>query len=313
MTDIVVAGSFVVGMTVRLPRMPYPGETLVADLFDLGVGGKGTNLAVAAARQGRQVAIIARVGDDDFAAMAYDLYRREGIDSRGVVRTPGEKTAVGLVYLQPNGENTIGLYRGANWQLTPADIEPHIAPHHDARVLATQLEIPDEAVAAAVRMARKQGMRVILNPAPARALPAAILREVDILTPNEGEARVLAGLRADDDATDIVEIARALLAQGPRTVIVTRGAHGCLVVTSDGDPQAIPAHPVQPVDTVGAGDAFNGGLAAALAAGMKLPDAARWANITAALSTRAVGAVGGLPAHSEVADLWRRTAATGSQ
>lgn len=313
MTDIVVAGSFVVGMTVRLPRMPYPGETLVADLFDLGVGGKGTNLAVAAARQGRRVAIVARVGDDDFAAMAYNLYRREGIDSRGVVRTPGEKTAVGLVYLQPNGENTIGLYRGANWQLTPADIEPHIVTHHDARVLATQLEIPDEAAAAAVRMARKQGMRVILNPAPARALPAAILREVDILTPNEGEARVLAGLRADDDATDILEVARALLAQGPRAVIVTRGARGCLVVTSDEDPLAIPAHPVQPVDTVGAGDAFNGGLAAALAAGMTLPDAARWANITAALATRAVGAVGGLPTHSEVAELWHHATAAGSQ
>ena len=221
MTDIIVVGSFVVGMTVRLPRMPYPGETLVADLFDLGVGGKGTDLAVAAARQGKQVAIIARVGDDDFAAMAYDLYVQEGIDSSGVVRTPGEKTAIGLVYLQPNGENTIGFYRGANWRLTPADIEPHIARHQAARVLATQLEIPDDTVAAAVRHGRQQGLRVILNPAPARSLPAAILRDVDILTPNEGEARVLAGLPVNDEATAIVEVARTLLAQGPRAVIVT--------------------------------------------------------------------------------------------
>ena len=226
MTDLVVVGSFVVGMTVRLPRMPYPGETLVADLFDLGVGGKGTNLAVAAARQGKKVAIIARVGDDDFAAMAYDLYVQEGIDSSGVVRTPGEKTAIGLVYLQPNGENTIGFYRGANWRLTPADIEPHIARHQAARVLATQLEIPDDTVAAAVRLGRQQGLRVILNPAPARSLPPAILRDVDILTPNEGEARVLAGLPVNDKATAIVEVARTLLAQGPRTVIVTLGGRG---------------------------------------------------------------------------------------
>ena len=307
MTDIVVVGSFVVGVTVRLPRMPFPGETLVADLFDLGVGGKGTNLAVAAARQGKQVAILARVGDDDFAAMAYELYAQEGIDSSGVTRTAGEKTAIGLVYLQPNGENTIGLYRGANWRLTPADIEPHIVRHRAARVLATQLEIPDDTVAAAVQLGRQQGLCVILNPAPARLLPAAILRDVDILTPNEGEARVLAGLPVNDTATAIVEVARALLAQGPRVVIVTLGARGCLVVEPGAEPLAIPAHPVQPVDTVGAGDAFNGGLAAALAEGMPLVAAARWANITAALSTRAVGAVGGLPTRSEVEQQRRLT------
>lgn len=300
MTDILVIGSFVVGVTVRLPRMPVPGGTLVADLFDLGVGGKGTNLAVAAARQGKQVAIVARVGDDDFADMAYDLYTREGIDGTGVMRTPGEKTAIGLVYLQPNGENTIGLYRGANWRLTPADIAPHIARHRRARMLATQLEIPDETVAAAVQLGRQHDMRVILNPAPARPLPPEILAGVEILTPNEGEARVLAGRRVDDTSTDILEVAQLLLAQGPQAVIVTLGARGCLVATRDAAPLAIPAHPVQPVDTVGAGDAFNGGLAVALAEGKSLAEAARWANVTAALSTRAVGAVGGLPARGEV-------------
>lgn len=304
MTEIVVVGSFVVGVTVRLPRMPFPGETLVGDLFDLGVGGKGTNLAVTAARQGKRVAIVARVGDDDFAAMAGDLYRAEGIDSRGVLRTPGEKTAVGLVYLQPNGENTIGLYRGANWRLTPADIEAHITAQTSAHVLATQLEIPDDTVAAAVRLGRQQGLRVILNPAPARPLPQEILREVDILTPNEGEARVLAGLPVND-TTPITEVARALLALGPRTVIVTLGARGCLLATPGATPLLLPAHPAQPVDTVGAGDAFNGGLAVALAEGRSLPEAARWANITAALSTRAVGAVGGLPARWEVEAAWQ--------
>lgn len=301
MTDVLVVGSFVVGMTVRLPRMPYPGESLVADLFDMSVGGKGTNLAVAAARLGKAVAIVARVGEDDFAEMAFQLYAREGIDAVGVMRTPGEKTAVGLVYLQANGENTIGFYRGANWQLSPADVLPHLQRCAEACVVAAQLEVPDATVAAALRAARQAGQRTILNPAPARPLSPDILAAADVLTPNEGEARVLAGLAATDDTVGMAAVAERLLGLGPRAVIVTLGANGCLLAEPGCAPLHLPAYPVNTVDTVGAGDAFNGALAAALAEGLPLPDAARLANVAAALSTTAIGTVEGLPTHEEVA------------
>ena len=270
MTDLIVVGSFVVGITVRLPRMPYPGESLVGDLFDLGVGGKGTNLAVAAARQGKRVAIVARVGDDVFADMAFKLYRQEKIDDRGVLRTADEPTAVGLVYLQPNGENTIGAYLGANWRLTPADVATHIERHREAKVLATQLETPDETVLAALTLGRQREMCTILNPAPARPLPPDFLGSVDVLTPNEGEARLLVGLRPDDESVGMAEVGRHLLALGPKSVIITLGAKGCLLLQPGSEPLALPAYAVQPVDTVGAGDAFNGGLAVALIEGKPL-------------------------------------------
>jgi ribokinase len=264
------------------------------------VGGKGTNLAVAAARQGKQTAIIARVGDDSFADMAYALYTQEQIDARGVQRTPGEKTAVGLVYLQPSGENTIGLYRGANWRLSARDVADHFHRHTSARLAATQLEIPDEAVAATVQLGQSSGMQVVLNPAPARILSSEVLASVDVLTPNEGEARVLAGLAPNDESVGIVDVARRLMQQGLRAVVVTLGSKGCLVVQQNAEPLEIAALPVQPVDTVGAGDAFNGGLAVALTDGLPLDQAAWWATVTAALATTAVGAVGGLPTRAQV-------------
>ncbi len=292
---IAVVGSFVVGLTVRLPRMPYLGESLVGDLFDMGPGGKGTNLAIAAKRLGAEVRLLTRVGDDAFAEIAFALYAAEGIDTRYVMRSPGAQTAAALVYLQHSGEHTIGVYCGANWLLTPADIAAAEEDIARARVLATQLEIIDATVAAAALLGRHHGLTVLLNPAPARPLPADILRAIDILTPNESEARLLVGLRPDDDSVGTAEIGRKLLDAGPRAVVVTLGAQGCLVIQPDTEPLALPAYPAQTVDTVGAGDAFNGALAVALAEGRALADAAHWANVAAALSTQAFGSISGLP------------------
>ena len=303
--EIAVVGSFVVGLTVRLPRMPAPGETLVGDLFDLGPGGKGTNLAIAAARQGKRVLIVARIGTDVFGEMALDLYRREGIDHTHVVRTSAEPTAVGLVYLQPNGENTIGLYRGANWLLSSADVEAATLALAGARLLATQLEIPDDAVRAAVETGRRLGLIVQLNPAPARPLPADILASVDVLTPNVGEARLLLGLQPDDETVGLDEIGQRLLDRGPQCVIITMGSHGCLLFQRGEAPVTLPALPVNAVDTVGAGDAFNGGLAVALTEGKPLVEAARWATVTAALSTTGLGAIPPLPARAAVEERLR--------
>lgn len=194
---------------------------------------------------------------------------------------PDEPTGVALVFLEPSGENRIAVYRGANWRLTPAEVEA-IAPRlADARVLTAQLEIPDDAVAAGLALGRRHGLITILNPAPARPLPAAMLADADVLTPNEGEARMLLGLAPADDSLGMREVARRLLALGPRAVIITLGAQGCLISTPEAEPMHLAAHRVAAVDTVGAGDAFNGGLAVALAEGRSLLEAARWASATA--------------------------------
>lgn len=293
-------GGFVIGMTVRLPRVPMLGETLVGDLFDLGPGGKGTNLAVTAARQGERVTMVAKVGSDAFGDTAIDLYRREGIDARFVTRSADEPTAVGLVYLQQSGENTIGVYQGANGRLTASDVEAALPALRSANVVATELETSDDAVSATVTLASELGALVLLNPAPARSIPDGLLEMVDVLTPNASEARILAGLRQDDESASPADAGLALLRRGPKAVVVTLGRDGCLLLRPGRAAELIPRYPVDTVDTVGAGDAFNGGLAVALARGLEVDEAVRRACVTAALSTRSIGAVDGLPDDDEV-------------
>lgn len=298
--DVVVIGSYVMALTERLPRMPHAGESLVADLLDVGPGGKGTNAAVAMTRQGMQIGLIAKIGADMFGDYAMKLYASEGIDTRFVYRDSNEPTGVALVYLETNGENRIAVYRGANWLLTPAEVEA-IAPHMaGAKVMTAQLEVNDEAVAAGFALGRKHGLITILNPAPARSLSSQVLSHVDILTPNEGEARLIAGLPPDDATKPMSEVAQQLLSMGPRTVIITLGAQGCLIAQQHAEPIHVPAYPVKVVDTVGAGDAFNAGLAVALCDGKSLLEAARWACVSAALSVMHVGAIPGLPNRATV-------------
>lgn len=301
--DIVVIGSFVAGITTRLPRFPYPGETLAADLFDLGPGGKGTNFAVAVSRQGLRVCPAVKVGDDRFADLLVELYEREGIDMRFVHRSPGVKTAVGLVYLTEGGENTIGLYAGANMLLRPEEGLEAVERNPGARVLMTQLETPDDTIRACLRRARQLGMKVILNPAPARRIDAAILKSVDILTPNEGEARVLCGLSPDDAALGVDELGGRLLALGVPHIVITLGGEGARLFEHGRPPVVVPAYPVAPVDSVGAGDAFNAGLAAGLADGWSLERSLHRAAVTGALATTGVGAVGALPTRDTVLEL----------
>ncbi len=292
--DVIVIGSFVMALTTRLPRMPHAGESLIADLLDVGPGGKGSNLAVAVARQGKRVGLVAKVGDDLFSGAAFELWRKEGIATDHVKRTGAEQTGVALIYLDHAGQNRIGVYPGANTLLSREDvfaIEPHIG---DARVLAIQLEIGDEAVQAAVDLGRAHGLTVLLNPAPARRLPAEILAKVDILTPNEGESRMLLGLSADDPISH-EDVGRRLLDLGPRTVIITLGEQGALIVQRDAPALLVPAYPVNAIDTVGAGDAFSGGLCVALSDRKPLAEAARWAAITAAIAVTHIGAIPGLP------------------
>lgn len=293
--DIVVIGSYVMALTERIPRMPHAGESLVADLLDVGPGGKGTNAAVAMARQGKQIGFIAKIGADMFGDYAMKLYERENIATTFVYQDDKEPTGVALVYLETNGENRIAVYRGANWLLTPAEVITIEQRMAGAKVMTAQLEVNDDAVIAGFALGHKHGLTTILNPAPARPLSRDVLANVDILTPNEGEARLIAGLPMDDATTPMETVAQTLLRMGPRTIIITLGAQGCLIAQPDTAPVRVPAYPVKVVDTVGAGDAFNAGLAVALCDGKPLIDAARWACVTAALSVMHVGAIPGLP------------------
>jgi len=305
---VIVVGSFVVGMTVRLPRLPLPGETLPADAFDLGPGGKGTNLAGGVARLGGHVDFIGKVGNDEFGAMAEQLLHREGIGADRLYRTDTAATGVGLVYLDGRtGENTIGLHLGANLDLTADETTTAIESFPDAPVITAQLEVSDEVVDAAFSAAGKRGMRCLLNPAPARVLPTEILEKTDIITPNINELFQLLERDVPGNPTngEILDAAGELSRRGPSTVIVTLGARGALLLDSGDGAAGDSAHWIEPletqaVDTVGAGDAFNAGVAWALAGGSDLLEAVRIGTVCGALATRKIGVFDALPTRAEM-------------
>ena len=300
---IAVIGSFVIGVTVTLPRFPYPGETLEADAFDLGAGGKGNNLALAARRLGASVVLVERLGSDMFADMAYSLYRDEGIDATYVVRTENEQTGIGLVYLNAEGENQIGLYKGANRFLSPSDIRAAEPALKDAALMTIQLEVPDPAIEAALDVAERHGLRVILNPAPARPLSHGILSRATVLTPNVCELFQLTGraVPARPDRETVAAAAGSLLVEyGIEAVVVTMGKDGALLVRRDLPVFHQPPFPVKAVDTVGAGDSFNAGLAVALAQGLSYEGSVRRAAASGALATTRLGVAGALPYRNEV-------------
>ncbi|MGZ4650495.1 MAG: ribokinase [Kineosporiaceae bacterium] len=280
---VVVVGSVNADLVIRLPRLPRPGETVSGGVFSVGQGGKGGNQAVAAARLGARVSLIAAVGDDDYGRAARADLEREGVDTRfvGIVAEP---TGVAVVLVDATAENLIAAAPGANGGLTADAVEAAVTalPPGPAVVLAG-LEVPLPAVEAAARLAGERGWPFVLNPAPARPLPAALLARTAVLTPNLGALAVLAPAGPG-----------ALIAAGVGAVVVTLGAEGAVVHDGDGETR-LPAPAVQAVDTTGAGDALSGALAWGMGSGLALRDAARSAVMAASLSTLAPGARGGYP------------------
>jgi ribokinase len=298
---IAVVGSINTDLVVYAPRLPRPGETaLGGDLQTFG-GGKGANQAVAAARLGAAVSLIGRLGDDDFGRIARQSLARDGVGVEGVATTDGTPSGVALIVVDQAGENLIALAPGANWRLTAEDVERAWPTTNGCTVLLLQLEVPTEANLRAAELGRRDGMTVILNPAPAppAPLPQRLLDAVDVVVPNEGEAAALTGLDvADRDGAELA--GRALLALGPRAAIVTLGQRGARLVTRQGG-EDVPARPVAAVDTTAAGDAFCGGLAHALARGDGLPSAARYAALVAGISVTRRGARDSMPSAADVA------------
>jgi ribokinase len=279
---VVVVGSVNADLVVAVEALPGPGETVAGGRFARWGGGKGANQAVAAARLGASVALVGAVGDDPFGDDAVRELAAEGVDVSAVARA-GAPTGVALIVVDEAGENQIAVASGAN-----AEVKVEGASFAGAVVLLGH-EVPEAAVIAGA----EAGGRVILNPAPAREIPARVLAAHPILTPNASEAAQLTGERDPEAA------ARALAARSRAPVLVTLGADGALLLDAR-DVERIPAPRVDVVDTTGAGDTVNGALAAELAAGRGLRDAARFALAAAALSTRAEGARGGMPRRDEV-------------
>lgn len=295
---ITVVGSFAVGMTMRTPSLPVFGQTLLGSDFDMGPGGKGSNQAVAAARLGAEAALVAFVGSDALARVATDLYTAEGVNARHVRELPGRATGVGIIILNRDGNNFIILDMGANEALDAAAVDAAGDRIAQSDVVMTVLEIPLVAAMRAMELGRAAGARTILNPAPARLLPPAIFAFIDVLTPNESELRVLLGLAPDDPRPSRV-LAGMLRDRGVGTVVVTLGRAGALIL-GDGMDIMIPSLPVPVIDTTGAGDAFNAGLAVALAEGQDLPAAVRFAVACGAHACTRLGVVPSLGRRAEV-------------
>jgi ribokinase len=296
---ITVVGSFAVGLTLRAPRFPVAGETLIGSDFDMGPGGKGSNQAVGAARLGAESHLVAVIGQDLFGDVAVDLYQREGVGTAHLRGTAERNTGVGFITLNAAGENHIVLDMGANHLLSPADVDAAEDLIASSQVVLTVLEISAVAAGRAMTLARKHGVISILNPAPAQPLSDEVLSAVDVLTPNESELRVLSGL-APDDPADTVELAHALQRRGIRQVVVTRGSRGALVVDAGGGTHHVPGVPVKVVDTTGAGDAFTCALGVALAEGQALPAAVGFAARAGALAVTKLGVIPALPTRAAV-------------
>src|SRR6266540_138619 len=288
--SVCVVGAANIDLISYVPRLPRLGETLHGTRFQIGYGGKGANQAVMAANLGARVSMVTKLGRDVFGEGTLANFRESGVDTEHVLFTDDAFSGVAPIAVDPDGHNSIIIVTGVNDLLSEEDIERARPAIRAASVLVCQLEIPPEISLAALRIAREERVMTIFNPAPARdELPAEIYALSDVLCPNEPETELLTGRAAGAEA------ATELLARGARSVALTLGDRGCLVVTSDSEVH-VGVEPVEAVDTTGAGDAFVGSLAYFLAAGKSLPEAAERANRIAAISVQARGTQTSFPA-----------------
>jgi ribokinase len=294
---IFVAGSANVDLTFRVPGMPRLGVTEVCP-YALGFGGKGANQAVQAARLGAAVSFLGKVGDDPFGPAIVAALKREGIGIEHVTTASRCLTGTAIILVDPSGRNSIVTHGGPNVVMTRADAcraEPDIVA---AGAVLLTLEIPEKPLTEILRIARRAGIRIILNPAPAVDFPHALLKRVDLCLPNESELAALTGMQVRSLA-DVEKAAEALRSMGPREIVVTRGERGALVLDDQGF-EVIPACRVKAVDTSGAGDSFAAAIAVALTEGNSLREAAFWANRVAAISVTRAGTQSSFPVRREI-------------
>lgn len=301
MKSIVVVGSVNLDLVCRGKRIPAPGETVTGEEFQTFHGGKGANQAVAIGRLGYPVSMVAKVGDDEFGSRLREGLRAADVDVDAVGTAKATASGVALITVNAQGQNSITVVPGANGKLLPRDLEKVLPRLRSAGVLLTQLEIPMETVEHLSAIAERYEIPLMLDPAPARALPASLLRRVTYLTPNETEACTLCRTPIEDlTPKNVREYAETLLQGGPANVIIKMGGRGAYIAGADGLRTPVPSFKVRVVDSTAAGDAFNGGLAVALMRGMELREAVRFAAAVGAVSVTRAGAQPAMPAAREV-------------
>jgi ribokinase len=298
--NLVVLGSINADHILNLESFPRPGETVTGSQYQVAFGGKGANQAVAAGRSGAHIAFIACTGDDDTGERVRQQLASDNIDVEPVTAVAGESTGVALIFVNGEGENVIGIHAGANATLSTGLVAKQQQRIASADALLMQLESPLESVQAAAEIAHQNNTTVVLNPAPARELSDELLALVDIITPNETEAEKLTGVRVETDE-DAANAAQVLHDKGIATVIITLGSRG-VWASQQGKGQRVPGFKVQAIDTIAAGDTFNGALMTALLEGKALPEALRFAHAAAAIAVTRKGAQPSVPWRKEIDD-----------
>ncbi|MGX5027607.1 ribokinase [Enterobacter asburiae] len=296
--NLVVLGSINADHILNLESFPTPGETVTGNQYQVAFGGKGANQAVAAGRSGANIAFIACTGDDDTGERVRKQLVSDRIDIAPVSVVAGESTGVALIFVNAEGENVIGIHAGANAALTTERVDAQRGIIAGAEALLMQLESPVESVMAAAKIAHENHTTVVLNPAPARVLSDELLALVDIITPNETEAEKLTGIRVEND-NDAARAAKALHDKGIGTVIITLGSRG-VWASVNGEGRRVPGFKVKAIDTIAAGDTFNGALVTALLEGKVMDDAIRFAHAAAAIAVTRKGAQPSVPWRKEI-------------
>lgn len=296
---ITVMGSFVVDLTSKTPHLPIPGETVKGTFFKMGPGGKGSNQAVAASRVGVEVNMITKLGQDEFGDMAWKNFIKEGICTDYIYKDKKHTTGTALIMVDENtSENMILVVPGACQHITKEEVRRAKDKIIESDILLTQLETNIEAIDEVIHIAHEANVLTILNPAPVQTLDDNLLKKIDIITPNEVEASILTGIQIKD-IEDVKRAVDVFKQKGVKNVIITLGKKGVYVSTQDNE-ELIPSYLVEVVDTTGAGDAFNGGLAYALANGQNIWEAAAFGNAVAALAVTKFGTAPAMPYKDEV-------------
>lgn len=298
MKKIIVIGSSNIDMVVKTSHLPVTGETILGGEFFMNQGGKGANQAVAVKRLGGNLIFVAKLGNDILGQQSVDYFKKEGIDTKYITLDENSASGVALISVDDHAENSIVVASGANMLLNEQDVDKVVEEMCEGDILLMQLEIPIQTVEYAARKAFEKGVKVVLNPAPARSLPEELFRYLFMITPNRIEAEMLTGIKIVNDA-DAERVAKEISAMGVQNIIVTLGSKGCLVREGDTS-YCVDAFKVEPVDTTAAGDTFNGALCVGLAEGMNLRQSAVMASKASSVAVTRMGAQSSIPYRKEL-------------
>lgn len=305
MGKVVCFGSYVVDLTSRAGHLPVPGETVIGSSFKMGPGGKGANQSVAAHRAGADVVMMTKVGKDLFGKMALDFYQSEGMNTDYVFIDEERETGTALIMVDENSaQNCILVVSGACGNVTDADIEKARPAIENADLLLLQLEINMDAIYKIIEVAHKAGVKTVLNTAPVQKVDQTVFSKIDIVTPNEVEAGIITGVEVTDEQS-ARKAAQVFIDWGVKSVVITMGKAGAFVM-NEKEQAFIPSIKVDAVDTTGAGDAFNGGFVTALVEGKNIFEAAKFANVTGALSVTKLGTAPAMPHRADIDDMMNK-------